>query len=158
MDSSKSSTVKNFPVSTFNHLLTTMVKGLIQEVKDELKLVFQLQVYCNKWMSDDYLFDVMKDNYHYSGNKSTVKRAMTSLKDDYPYIFNINPKIIKKNRICFYYVSPKGISSDVSNLSHSDWESIYEHKRVTRAPTNNKSATVTCADDELSSDLTSKHR
>ena len=55
-------------------------------------------------------------------------------------------------------MSPKGISPDVSNMSHSDWESIYEHKRVTRAPTNNKSATVTCADDELSSDPTSKQR
>ena len=84
-----------------------MGKGLIQEVKDQLHLVLQLQVYCNKWMSEDYLFDVMKHNYHYNGNKSTLKRSMTSLKDDYPYIFNINPKIIKKNRICFYYVSPK---------------------------------------------------
>ena len=29
------------------------------EVKNKLQLVLQLQQYCNKWMSDDYLFVVV---------------------------------------------------------------------------------------------------
>ena len=134
-----------------------MVKGLIQEVKDKLKVVLQLQGYCNKWMSEDYLFHVLKDNYHYSGKKSKMKQAMSSLKVDYPYVFNINPKTIKKKRISFYYISPKGIIPDTSNMSQSDWESIHEYKRVTRAPTNNISSPVLCQQHELSQDLSSKH-
>lgn len=50
-----------------------MGKDLIQEVKDKLKVLLQLQGHCNKWMSDDYSFDVLKDNYHHSGKKSNMK-------------------------------------------------------------------------------------
>ena len=54
-------------------------------------------------------------------------------------------------------MSPKGIIPDTSNFSQSDWESINVYKRVTRAPTNNKSAPPICEHHQLSQDANSKH-
>ena len=138
-------------------ILTTMGKGPIQEVKDKLLLVFELQRYCNKWMSDDYLFMVLKENYHYNGSKSNMKQAMSSLEVDYPNIYNVNPKSVQRKRITFYYVSPERIRPDTSKLSQSDWVSICEYKRVTRAPMNNKSTPAICEHHQLSQDAISKH-
>ena len=65
------------------------MKGVIEEVKNKVLLVFQSQQYCDKWMSEDYSFDVLKLNYHYNGKKPTMNRAMSFLKDDFTYKIDI---------------------------------------------------------------------
>ena len=118
------------------------MKGVIEEVKNKVLLVFQSQQYCDKWISEDYLFDVLKFNYHYSGKKQTMNRAMSSLKVDYPFMININPKYISNKKISFYYVSLTGVIPNTSSMLQSDWESIHEYKRITRVNTSNQSAPV----------------
>lgn len=108
-------------------------------------------------MSDNYLFDVLKVNHHYCGKKPIMKKEMSSLNVDYPDIFHINTKTIRKNRIKYYYLSPNGIIPDASNLSQCDWESTYEYKRVTRAVTSNESAPAITEHHELSQCAMSKY-
>ena len=120
-----------------------MMKGVIDDVKNKIRLVLQSQQYCDKWMSEDYLFDVLKFNYHYNGKKCTMNRAMGSLKDDSTtYKISINPRYIRKKHTNFYHVSVTGVIPKTSSMSQSDWESIHEYKRITRVATINKSASA----------------
>ena len=115
-----------------------MVKGVIDEVKKNILLSLHFQQYRDIWISEDNLFNVLKENYHYCGEKRNIKRAMSSLKTDYPSYFNINTRNISKKRVTFYYVSTDATIPDVSGFSQSDWESIHQIKRITRVAKMNR--------------------
>ena len=99
--------------------------GKIEILKNIIVVALKVNKYRDIWISEDYLFNVLKENYRYVGEKSLMKRAMTALKDQNPYHYNINERSISNKRITFYYVSSNGVIPDTSSISHSDWESIH---------------------------------
>ena len=64
-----------------------MVKGVIDEVKKNILLALHFQQYRDIWISEDNLFNVLKENYHYCGEKRNIKRAMSSLKNRLSFLF-----------------------------------------------------------------------